>query len=378
MKKYIRILALVLCAVMMLAIFVSCADKNKDGAQNDDGKKPELFDYENEDLSPYINLATYKGRTLEIDKIEISDADVESRIKSLLEENNVYTKITDRAAEQGDLVFVDYTGYMDGEKFSGGEAKNVMIQLAENGKYIKGFTSGIIGHTPGEEFSVEVTFPEDYGYAAYAGKQAEFVFNFHYIVKYELTDEFASTYSNGECTSADGFSDYIYKELYKPKYDDAVYNAIWNAVYNESSVISYPQSSLDYYMDILNKECQGIAKQLGMSFDDALKYLGMTMDTLTEYAQNQIKKDLIIYHISKTENRIPSDADIDSFVVYFVQKNFSYFEEEMISLGYSKTDINEESVLAYVKEKYMANIRSECLLVKFSTFLTTNNTFVEK
>ena len=383
MKKYIRVLAFILCAVMMLAIFASCSDKKNDKDKNDTSNgggenNPELFDYENEDLSAYIELSDYKGRTLEIAKIEITDAEVESKIKSLLEENKVITKITDRAAAQGDTVVVDYTGYMNGEKFSGGSATNVTLNLVENSGYIDGFAEGVVGHTPGEEFTVPVRFPDNYGKVDYAGKDAEFVFKLHYIVEYKVTDEFADEYSKGECTSADGFDEYIKEELFKSKYDDAVYDAIWNAVSKESKVLKYPESSMEYYLSELKKQVELIARQLGTTYEGALAYLRITEATLNEYAQDYTRNDLIMYQIAKLENYIPTDADFDSFALTFVETNFAYFENDMLENGYAQSAITEESVLAYAKENYANDIRTECLRVKFSAFLVANNTFTEK
>ncbi len=404
MKKFTRIIAIFLCLAMSLTLIVACTENpsNKDDGENnkadnddnggnnndnggdngtDDEKKPELFDYYNEDLSSYIKLGTYKGNTVEIEKAEIdkikSDTEVAEKIKAMRLEKNIFTKVTDRAAMQGDTVVVDYTGYMDGEKFSGGEAKNATVDIVENSGYIDGFAEGIVGHTPGEEFSVKVKFPDDYGHVAYQGKEAEFVFNFHYIAEFEINDEFldfVTEYSKGECTSAEEFSSY----LAEAKYEKLAFDVLWNKIKDSFVILSYPQASVDFYLYEIKSYYENFAAQLGMTYENLLIYAGIKEENLLEYAHNRTREDLIIYQISKLENRLPTDADIDSYAAYYAEYNLASLRSEMLADGYSQGSINQQSAADYAKEHHMNSMIIQYLRTDFSEFLVYNNTFVEK
>jgi trigger factor len=363
--------------VMIVSSLASCTGGSKNDKESED-EVYALLDYENVDLSKYITIGSYKGLTFELDKIEVTDTELTTTIDTLLKENNVCEKITDRPAQKGDKVVVDYSGYIDGKQFSGGTATNKTIDIIDDSGYIDGFAEGIIGHTPGEEFSVWVRFPDDYGKVDYAGKDAEFKFKLYYIVEYKVTDDFANTYSGGKCTSADDFAAYLKESIITAKRDEAVHSAIWNNVMSTTTVKEYPQESMDYYLYLLKLRCESIAAQLGATYEVTLAYLGITEETLLGYAKNYTKEDLVLYQIAKLENYIPTDADIDSFAIYYAENNFSTLNNEMLSDGYTQDAVTLESAAEYAKENHAKYIRLECMRAKVYAFLLSNNTFTEK
>ena len=117
-----------------------------------------------------ITIKQYKG--LEVDKVEeitVTDEDVEMSIQSTLQTLSTKTDITDRPAQEGDMVVIDYEGKVDGVAFEGGTATEQSVEIGA-GMFVPGFEEGIIGHNIGETFDVNVTFPEQYA-EELAGKQ---------------------------------------------------------------------------------------------------------------------------------------------------------------------------------------------------------------
>jgi trigger factor len=106
-------------------------------------------------------------------EVTAGDTDIEAVVERLMKSQVRYEPVDDRAAEQGDRLEIDFTGYVDGEAFEGGKGENVALVLGE-GRFIPGFEDGLMGAKPGEQREVEVTFPADYQATNLAGKAARF------------------------------------------------------------------------------------------------------------------------------------------------------------------------------------------------------------
>ena len=125
-------------------------------------------------MRPSIEMGDYAALVKEFDKPAVSDADVETRIKELAEAQAPFVDVEeDRAVVSGDTTVIDFEGSIDGELFEGGAAKDFSLRIG-SGQFIPGFEDQIIGMKKGEEKVVKVTFPENYGGAKLAGKDAEF------------------------------------------------------------------------------------------------------------------------------------------------------------------------------------------------------------
>ena len=109
-----------------------------------------------------ITIKQYKGLEVEkVDPVEVTDTDVEDSINSTLQTKSTQNDITDRQAQEGDVVTIDYEGKKDGVAFDGGTAQDQQLELG-SGSFIDGFEDGIVGHNIGETFDLNLTFPEDY------------------------------------------------------------------------------------------------------------------------------------------------------------------------------------------------------------------------
>ncbi|NMB08058.1 MAG: trigger factor, partial [Tissierellia bacterium] len=144
-------------------------------------------------IKPEVELGDYKN--FEIEKIEynVSDEDVETELKTIQEMNARIIAAEDRETKEGDILTIDYEGYVDGEQFEGGTAEGQELTLGSN-TFIPGFEEQLIGKKKGEEVEVKVNFPEDYFEESLEGKEAIFKVIIHEIKEKELPildDEFA-------------------------------------------------------------------------------------------------------------------------------------------------------------------------------------------
>ena len=144
---------------------------------------------------------TYKGLKAQLDRHIITDEEIDRQIHRLQQQNPRIAVIKDRPTENGDEVVLDYAGFCDGEQFAGGTAQNQTLVLG-SGMFIPGFEEQLLDKVPGQEVTVEVTFPEQYHAEELAGKKAEFRCKLKSIrqkTPYELDDVFAKEF--GHCES---------------------------------------------------------------------------------------------------------------------------------------------------------------------------------
>ncbi|MBO5335011.1 MAG: trigger factor, partial [Clostridia bacterium] len=124
-------------------------------------------------VKPEVKISAYTGMKIEKFAYTVSDADVQAEIDRLLDKKATREEVTDRAAENGDIVTIDFVGTVDGVKFDGGEAEGYDLVLG-SGSFIPGFEDQVVGMNLGEKKDVNVTFPEDYQAAELKGKAAVF------------------------------------------------------------------------------------------------------------------------------------------------------------------------------------------------------------
>ena len=144
-------------------------------------------------VKPEMQIKDYKGIEAVKNVAEATDEQVDKELGMIRERNSREIEITDEAAQMGDIVKIDFEGAVDGVAFDGGKGTDYSLKLG-SGSFIPGFEEQIAGHTIGEEFDVNVTFPEDYHAAELAGKPSVFKTKVNAITRIELPeldDEFA-------------------------------------------------------------------------------------------------------------------------------------------------------------------------------------------
>ncbi|MGN1051344.1 MAG: trigger factor [Acutalibacteraceae bacterium] len=146
---------------------------------------------------PVVDIKDYKGIEVTKKSTEVTEELIDEEIDKIRDRNSRMVTVDDRPAEKGDTVVIDFEGFLDGEPFDGGKAENHNLLLGSN-QFIPGFEDQIEGHSTGDEFSINVTFPEDYQAEDLKGKETEFKIVLHEIKKKELPevdDEFVKDVS---------------------------------------------------------------------------------------------------------------------------------------------------------------------------------------
>ena len=138
-------------------------------------------------------MMNYKGLHATLERLIVSDAQVDRQIGQLLDQNPRIIQVTDRPSQLDDELVLDYAGYADGVQFEGGTAERQTLTLG-SGTFIPGFEEQLIGHRVGDEVDVRVTFPTQYHAPNLAGKEALFKCRIHEIRvkrRYDVDDTFA-------------------------------------------------------------------------------------------------------------------------------------------------------------------------------------------
>ena len=266
-------------------------------------------------VKPEITLKAYKGLTAEKADSKVTKEEIDQEIEHMLERGARIVNVDDRAAKDGDITVIDFEGFVDGVAFDGGKAEKYELTIG-SGSFIPGFEEQIIGHSIGEEFDVNVTFPEAYA-PELASKDAVFKIKLHEIkVKElpELDDEFAK--DMGEYETVAELKKGVEEDILKRKQDsaqhafeDAVIEALVENVEGEIPECMYDNRA----KEDVDSFAQRIAQQ-GIDIDTYLMYMGMDKETfeaqMRERAVSEVKIDLAVEKIIELEGLKPTDEAI--------------------------------------------------------------------
>lgn len=265
------------------------------------------------ELKPEVTLGEYKGVTVEVDEFKTPEDAFQKSLDNLLSQSATTIIVTDRKTEAKDTVVFDFEGFANGEKIEHGDAKNYTLDLA-NSSFIPGFAEQLVGHELGEEFEINVTFPEEYHEKKLAGQPAIFKCKINEIkskVLPELTDEFAQKI--GPFNSVDELKADIQKYLDNQKADIDRTNsekAIFEKIVGDAKV-EIQQSMINREADQLVEEYKQKLQMQGFTWEQAVEAQGYDeiMNSLKEDAAIRVKNSLVIDKIAKVENITVSQAD---------------------------------------------------------------------
>ena len=268
-------------------------------------------------LKPPVELGKYKGIKVEPVDTAVTDDEVEEEIKKELEKSARQIEVTDRAAKKDDNVLIDYSGSVDGVKFDGGTAEDQHLVLGSH-SFIDGFEDQIEGHSIGDEFDVNVTFPEQYHEKSLAGKPAVFAVKLKGITEKqipELDDDFVSDVSEFESVAeykADirqTLEDRKAASARNKKEDEAVKALV------EDSRVEIPQPMIDTEADDMIRNQDNRFRSQGLSLQQYLQYTGMTAekyrDDVKEQAKLNIESRLVLEAVAEAEGIEIADEDIE-------------------------------------------------------------------
>ncbi len=266
---------------------------------------------------PEVEISGYKGLTALKKPIDVTDKDVDDEIARVRDRNSRMVTVTDREAKNGDIVEIDFDGSVDGKPFSGGKAKNYNLTLGA-GQFIPGFEDQVAGHKTGDEFDVNVKFPEDYGAKDLAGKDAVFAVKLHEIKQKELPevdDDFVKDVSEFDTLGQ-------YREDLRKKLTEAREAREKDSVDNQliDKLVSAVKAEIPeaMYTARINDDMRDFGYRLqsqGMNLETYMKYTGLDekglRDQFRPQAERQVKLRLALEKIASLENIKPTDEEVE-------------------------------------------------------------------
>ena len=312
-------------------------------------------------VKPNVELGEYKNLGLEKDSVEVTDADVEERLDSLLSRQAEW-QIKEGESKKGDIVVIDFKGFIGDEAFEGGEAKGYELELG-SGSFIPGFEEQLEGKVAPFDTVVNVTFPENYQVADLAGKEAKFEVTVHDVkekVLPELTDEFVKEFSKEAASTVAEYKEKLKEEIKLEKenlaeksYSDKV---ISTAV--ENAKLSVPEKLVEQEVDSMFEQFTGNLSRQGLSFDLYQQFTGKGEAELKAEmksdAENKIKTSFVLGEIAEVEKVEVTEADIDA-------------EVKELATMYNMT---EEGIKQRIS---VEDLRGELVIQKTVDFLKANN-----
>lgn len=312
-------------------------------------------------VKPNVELGEYKNLGIKKDSVEVTDADVEERLDSLLSRQAEW-QIKEGESKKGDIVVIDFKGFIGDEAFEGGEAKGYELELG-SGSFIPGFEDQLEGKVAPVDTEVNVTFPENYQVADLAGKAARFEVTVHDVkekVLPELTDEFVKEFSKEAASTVAEYKEKLKEEIKLEKenlaeksYSDKV---ISTAV--ENAKVSVPEKLVEQEVNSMFEQFTGNLSRQGLSFDLYEQFTGKgEADLKAEMksdAENKIKTSFVLGEIAEVEKVEVTDADIDA-------------EVKELATMYNMT---EEGIKERIS---VEDLRGELVIQKTVDFLKSNN-----
>lgn len=259
---------------------------------------------------PEFTVTDYKGVEIEKVPAEVTDEDLEREMKALAERNSRMVEV-DRPAQDGDMVLIDYAGFVGDEQFEGGTAERQPLKLG-SGTFIPGFEEQLIGAVKDEERDVKVTFPEQYHAEDLAGKEAVFKCKVHEIKEQEmpeLDDDFAKDVS--EFDTLEELKASKKEELEKSKAaqaENSMKNSVIEKVF-EANEIDVPDVMVQSEIDSMIREFDQQLRAQGMDIQSYFQYLGQDPNEFRE----QLKDDA--FKRTKTRMLVSKIADQEDFEV---------------------------------------------------------------
>lgn len=269
-------------------------------------------------VQPEVKIDGYKGVEVVKEPVEPTAEEVDNEIERVRQRNSRVVTVEDRAAEDGDIVVIDFDGYTDGKQFDGGKAENFDLTLG-SGQFIPGFEEQVVGHNVDDEFDVNVKFPEDYHAEELKGKDATFKIKLHEIKHRELPevdDEFVKDVS--EFDTLEEYRKDLENTIRTRKEHAAeasteqqLIKAIIDRV--EADV---PQMMIDREVDEIINAFDMQLRDQGMNLETYLKYTQGTVEALQEQyrerAEQQVLVRLGLAKIAEQEGLAVTDEEIEA------------------------------------------------------------------
>ncbi len=277
-------------------------------------------------VKPEVEVTEYKGLKAAKKTVSVKETEIKEALEQLQDRNSRLVTVEDRAAQNGDTVVFDFDGYVDDKAFEGGKAENHSLVLG-SGQFIPGFEDQIVGKKTGEEFDVDVTFPEEYHATELAGKPAVFKCKLHEIKAKELpelNDDFAK-----DCSEFDTLEELKAdtKENIKKQKERAANEAFETELMEQLIANLKGEIPEAMYENRVNESVRDFDYRLqaqGLNLNTYLQYTGMDMDAFRkgfrEQAEKSVKLRLALEKIAQLENIAPTAEEIEAEFTKFAEQ----------------------------------------------------------
>ncbi|MGM0396082.1 MAG: trigger factor [Bacillota bacterium] len=316
------------------------------------------------DVKPEVKLGDYSEIELEKVDYSVTDEMIQAELDKARDMNSRMVDAGDREIKEGDILTIDFEGFVDGEQFPGGTAEDQTLEIGA-GQFIPGFEEGLVGKSKGDEVDIEVTFPEEYHEEPLKGKPAIFKVNIKEVKTKELPeldDEFAKDVSEFDTLEEykNSLKEEIQKSLDNQKRIETENNLVDKVV--EISEVEVPEGMIQSQVENEIKDFEYRVKNQGFEMDQYLELTGTTKEDLElnfrPMAEKRVKADLVLEAIADAEKLAVTDEDLDAELEKLAEQynqveNKENFIDEMKKgdLGFLKAGISNTKVLELLKEK---------------------------
>lgn len=289
-------------------------------------------------VKPEVTLGDYKGLEVEKADTDVTEEDLNAEIDKVREKNSRMVTIDDRATEDGDTVIIDFDGFVDGERFEGGEAEDYELVLGSH-SFIDTFEDQLVGKNIGDEVEVNVTFPEKYQAEELQGKPALFKVTIKEIkVKElpELDDDFAQDVS--ECDTLEEYKEETKKKLTEAKEEAAKSKKEADVVDKiiENATMEIPEQMVAAQVRQMTQEFAQRLQSQGLSLEQYMQFTGMSAHSFTEELKPQALK--------RIQSRLVLEAIVDAEKIEVSEEEIDKEIEEMAKMYGMETDKLKETI----------------------------------
>lgn len=312
-------------------------------------------------VKPEVEIENYKGIEVEHKPVEVTEDDINKEIDRVRERNSRLVTVEGRSTQESDIAVFDFKGFVDGKAFEGGEAENYSLKLG-SGQFIPGFEDQMIGHNQGEEFEVNVTFPESYQEASLAGKPAVFKIKLHEIKNRELPeldDEFAKDVSEFDTLAE--YRESVKKQLLDLKQRESDMDADDQMIDKVIELLKaeIPEAMFENKVEDIMRDFAYKLQSQGLTLDSYMKYTGLDNSAFKSQfrpqAERQVKLRLALDKIAELENISATPEELE-------EKYKSFAEQYKVDVEKIKEIVKEKDLLADIAaEKAVDFLRENCV-----------------
>ena len=312
-------------------------------------------------VKPEVEIENYKGIEVEHKPVEVTEDDINKEIDRVRERNSRLVTVEGRSTQESDIAVFDFKGFVDGKAFEGGEAENYSLKLG-SGQFIPGFEDQMIGHNQGEEFEVNVTFPESYQEASLAGKPAVFKIKLHEIKNRELPeldDEFAKDVSEFDTLAE--YRESVKKQLLDLKQRESDMDADDQMIDKVIELLKaeIPEAMFENKVEDIMRDFAYKLQSQGLTLDSYMKYTGLDNSAFKSQfrpqAERQVKLRLALDKFAEHENISATPEELE-------EKYKSFAEQYKVDIEKIKEIVKEKDLLADIAaEKAVDFLRENCV-----------------